>query len=203
MSETPVVSNVQTSAVPPAANNPVKNGAPPSSLAQQEQDFFNQVPSDKDKAKMTKDSILALYGAAPTINRMPQQSPNNHFMAPGMPTQLNNDFANLSTQFQQQSPFPGQLTNNANNFAQFGMMQQGQQTMNFQQPMNNTIQGIGGNQGIGGFPNLVQQTNQSSFIQPNANVNLAFSTIQTQKSNANVTSANQQFGNLNLGNVWQ
>lgn len=197
MSETPVVNTAQIITAAPAANVPVKNGTEPSSLAQQEQDFFNQVPSDKDKAKMTKDSILALYGAAPTINRMPQQTTTNHFMAPGMPAQLNNDFANLSTQFQQQSPFPGQLTNNANNFAQFGMMQQAQQTMNFPQPINNTM----GNQGIGGFPNLVQQTNQSSFVQPNANVNLGFSAIPTQTTNA--TSVNQQFGNLNLGNVWQ
>lgn len=199
MSESPVVNNVQSTNTVPPATAPAKESTVPSTLAQQEQDFFNQVPSDKDKTgKMTKDSILALYGAAPPINRMPPPAVNNHFMGQGMPGQLSNDFNSLPTQFQQQPAF-GSLTNNAtNNFAQFGgLMQQGQQTMNFQPTMNNTLP----NQGVGAFPNLAQ-TNQSLFAQQNANnLNLGFSSVPAP--NTNVNNVNQQFGNLNLGNVWQ
>lgn len=40
----------------------------PSLLAKEEQDFFNQVPTEKEKTKMTKDSIMALYGTTPATN---------------------------------------------------------------------------------------------------------------------------------------
>lgn len=196
MSESPVVNNVQPTNTVPSANIQVKQSSQPSSLAQQEQDFFNQVPSDKGNGKMTKDSILALYGAAPPINRMPPPTANNHFMGQAMPGQLSNDFSSLPTQFQQQPAFASNTNNTTNNFAQFGgMMQQGQQTMNFQPTMNNTMP----NQGIGAFP---VQTNQSLFAQQNVNsLNLGFSSVPAP--NTNVNNVNQQFGNLNLGNVWQ
>lgn len=45
---------------------------PSLSLAKEEQDFFNQVPTEKEKTKMTKDSIMALYGSAP-----PSSNPTN------------------------------------------------------------------------------------------------------------------------------
>lgn len=43
-------------------------GTANSSLAKEEQDFFNQVPTEKEKIKMTKDSIMALYATAPNPN---------------------------------------------------------------------------------------------------------------------------------------
>lgn len=49
------------------------------SLDQEEADFFNQTPADKEKAaKLTKDSILALYGSAPA---MPTINPLNNFQS--------------------------------------------------------------------------------------------------------------------------
>lgn len=44
------------------------SGTADSSLAKEEQDFFNQVPTEKEKTKMTKDSIMALYATAPNPN---------------------------------------------------------------------------------------------------------------------------------------
>lgn len=168
------------------------------SLEQLEQDFFNHVtPNEKEKAKMTKDSILALYGTAPTMNRLPG---TNQFGTQGMPV-LNNDNNAFATtiplQYQQQSTF-GAVSNNMNNFPQFGIMQQ-QQAMNFQSTMNSTLP----NQSIG-FPSI-SHASQSlpSFTQPNANnpnQNNAFTTVAHNPTTNNV---NQQFGSLNLSNVWQ
>lgn len=162
MSAAPAATGVQASAAtaPPPASGPAKtSGAGESSLAQQEQDFFNQVGGaiDNDKGKMTKDSILALYGAAPTMNRAPPV--NNQFMAPGIP-QLNDDFARLTTQFPpqpQQQPAAaafGALMNNGNNFDHFGLMQPAGQpsTLNFQPTINTAMP----NQRNGAFPNLMQ-----------------------------------------------
>jgi len=61
---------------PSAANNSTKlDGF--SSLDKEEADFFNQTPASKEAAaKLTKDSILALYGSAPTI---PAINPINNF----------------------------------------------------------------------------------------------------------------------------
>lgn len=217
MSEAPAAApSNKTNASPSASGAASQSGAEPS-LAQQEQDFFNQMgggsgaggvsggAGDKDKGKMTKDSILALYGAAPTINRMPSIS--NQFMGQaGMPAPLNNDFAGLTTQFR--APQPHQQTaaafaartHNPNSFAAFGMAPATgqQQAMNFQATMTNTMP----SQGLAGFPNLMQSTPNAAFVQQNANVmNMGFPAPATQP--ANVNNVNQQFGSLNLGNVWQ
>lgn len=191
-------------AVVPSTNaNPTKEAtvAEPT-LAQQEHDFFNQVPSEKEKAKLTKDSILALYGAAPSMNSLPT---NNQFM-PGMPS-MNVDNGSLfgmqipSYQSQQQPVFgmPAVNPQNAggiNNFAQFGLMQQGQQ-MNFQQPPH-TINSIP-NQSMG-FSNVPQNPSLQAFNQANVTKTNSFPTATHPP---NVNNVNQQFGNLNLGNVWQ
>lgn len=164
-------------------------------LAQQEHDFFNQVPNEKEKAKMTKDSILALYGAAPS-GGMPT---NNQFM-PGMPTMNvdNGSLFGMQMPAYQQQPAFGMATPNPpavsglNNFAQFGMMQG--QPMNFQQP--NSLNSMP-NQSMG-FANVPQVN--PSFNQSNATKNNSFSTAN---HTPNVNNVNQQFGSLNLGNVWQ
>ncbi|XP_031623920.1 stromal membrane-associated protein 1 [Contarinia nasturtii] len=191
MSET-TANGKTTSTVPSINTNSTKIE---STLAQQEHDFFNQVPNEKEKAKMTKDSILALYGAAPTI---PQQT--NQFM-PGMQSMNATDNGSLfgmqmPYQQQQQQPAFGMApASGLNNFAQFGMMQQGgQPQMNFQ---NSMILPATTNQSMG-FSN-VPQINPSlqSFQQGNA------ATKTNSFPNAPNANVNQQFGNLNLGNVWQ
>lgn len=190
----------------------VTNEKPAQTLAQQEQDFFNQIPNEKEKAKMTKDSILALYGAAPTINRLSTTNQYN-------PAQ--------SMNMQQPSAFA--IPNNINNFQQFGMMQgQTQQPMN--QPQQSSFMGFGdfsmANPSMQQFAqppianqNTARTVNSSqmhfgdlslanpsiqSFTQPmNINQNLPFNnTASATPSNA-ASTVNQQFGNLNLGNVWQ
>lgn len=161
MSAAPAATGMQASAAaaPLPASGSAKAGAGESSLAQQEQDFFNQVGGaiDNDKGKMTKDSILALYGAAPTMSRAPPV--NNQFMAQGIP-QLNDDFARLTTQFpaqpqpQQPAAAFGALMNNGNSFDHFGLMQPAGQpsTLNFQPTINSAMP----NQRSGAFPNLMQ-----------------------------------------------
>lgn len=190
-------------AVPSTNANPTNEAtvADPT-LAQQEHDFFNQIPNEKEKAKLTKDSILALYGAAPSMNALPT---NNQFM-PGMPS-MNVDNGSLfgmqipSYQSQQQPAFgmPAVNQQNAgaiNNFAQFGLMQQGQQ-MNFPQSPH-TINSMP-NQSMG-FSNVPQNSSLQNFNQTNVTKTNSFPTAALAPNANNV---NQQFGNLNLGNVWQ
>lgn len=181
-----------TSAVPSATapSNPTKPLVE-QTLAQQEHDFFNQVPNEKEKAKLTKDSILALYGAAPAMNSLPT---NNQFMQ-SMPS-MNDNGALFGMQYQQQPSFgmppPNPSAGVLNNFAQFGLMQPGQ-SMNFQQ--SHTLNSMP-NQSMG-F-STVPQANPSlhAFNQPNASKTNNFAA-------PNVNNVNQQFGSLNLGNVWQ
>lgn len=197
--------------VPSTANNNPTNAPAESSLAQQEHDFFNQVPNEKEKAKMTKDSILALYGQAPAAKQ---------FM-PGMQTMQSVDangslFGNIGMPMQQyQQPSqpsafgmpgvgnPQQGVAGLNNFAQFGMMAptavQSAPQMNFQATHSiNTMP----NQPMG-FSNVPSTLNPAmqAFNQANANKTNAFGSGANHASNVN--NVNQQFGNLNLGNVWQ
>lgn len=200
------INGKSTTAVP-STNNTTKEttaaAAVEPTLAQQEHDFFNQVPNEKEKAKMTKDSILALYGAAPSMSAMPT---NNQFMQ-GIPPMNATDNGSLfgmpSMQFPQQPAFgmpaantPAantSATGGLNNFAQFGMMQTGQQ-MNFQQ--SNTMNSMP-NQSMG-FSNVPPANpTLQPFNQANANKTNSFPTAN------HTPNVNQQFGNLNLGNVWQ
>lgn len=58
------VSSAPTVNHSPALSNPANV-----SLAKQEEDFFNQVaPTEQEKGKMTRDSIMALYAKTPTSN---------------------------------------------------------------------------------------------------------------------------------------
>lgn len=192
----------------PSANNQpsqVTNDQPEQTLAQQEQDFFNQIPNEKEKAKMTKDSILALYGAAPTMNRLP--TTNQYVPAHGM-------------NMQQPSAFGGIPNTGINNLQQFGMMQ-GQTQVNpsqqspfnimvnpamqqlAQPPNQNTARLLNPQQMRFGDLSLANPSIQS-FTQPmNTNQNLLFNnTTSAAPSNA-ASTVNQQFDNLNMGNVWQ
>lgn len=189
-----------TTSVPSSVttNKPTKESSE-TTLAQQEHDFFNQVPNEAGKAKMTKDSILALYGAAPTI-----PASTNQFTMPGMPP-MNVDNGSLFGMYQQQAAPPSQqqpsfgmpVANQPpaaiNNFAQFGMMQQAQPAMNF--PATHTMP----NQSMG-FSN-VPQMNPSMQAFNQSPVTKATNKFGTANHTPN--NVNQQFGNLNLGNVWQ
>ncbi|XP_019870412.2 stromal membrane-associated protein 1 isoform X2 [Aethina tumida] len=62
----------------------------------EEESFFNQtVPTEKEKVKLTKDSILALYGSMPSTNNFnqfqaPTQYPTNFPVQTSMPAQQGN-----------------------------------------------------------------------------------------------------------------
>lgn len=62
----------------PATPNQTSPGSN-ASLAQEEQDFFNQVPAEKEKTKLTNDSILALYSQAPAMNQFNTLATNPAF----------------------------------------------------------------------------------------------------------------------------
>lgn len=207
-STTTTATNGKSTNAVPSTNNATHETKAEPTLAQQEHDFFNQVPNEKEKAKMTKDSILALYATAPTINAMPT---NNQFMQgiPSMNATDNGSLFGMPMQFQQAPPqqqqpaFGMQQAVNApaagaiNNFAQFGLMTQQGQQMNFQQ--SHTMNSMP-NQSMG-FSNVPQvNPTMQPFNQANANKT---NTFPTATHTPNVNNVNQQFGNLNLGNVWQ
>lgn len=211
-------SNDATNGLPssPSANNQpsqVTNEKLAQTLAQQEQDFFNQIPNEMEKAKMTKDSILALYGAAPTINRLP--TTNQYIPAQGM-------------NMQQPSAF-GMPNTGINNFQQFGM-KQGQIQQHMNPPQQSPFMGFGdfsmtnpsmsqiaqpsiANQNTARVMNPSQihfgdlslaNPSIQSFTKPlNTNQNLPFNSTTSAAPSNTASTVNQQFGNLNLGNVWQ
>lgn len=190
--------------VPSTTNNNSTKEPAESSLAQQEHDFFNQVPNEKEKAKMTKDSILALYGQAPAAKQfMPGMAP------PMQSIDTNGSLFGMPMQQYQPSAQPnafgmaggmGNPQGGLNNFAQFGMMAPGgavQSTpqMNFQTAMPNQ------SMGFSNVPSTMNPAAMQAFNPANAIKTNAFASGTTHTSNVN--NVNQQFGNLNLGNVWQ
>lgn len=159
---------------PPATEAESKGG---NALDKEEADFFNQVPSEKEKAKMTKDSIMALYATAPAPN-----------------------FSNFSQ-------FPPPQTQ----FPPFGGAQQG----TFGVPAGYPAAPFGApqpappslnNGAMFGFPTTQPQMQPSAFAQftpfQQPQTNAAGNLKAAPPPNAN-PNLNQQFGNLNLGNVWQ
>lgn len=183
------------------------------SLEKQEADFFSQVTGEKDQAKMTKDSIMALYAKTPAPTNLANFNNTN---SSGFTTNFNNaqgfmqqpqhQMQQQQQQLQQQQQFGAPNFNN-----QFGMNLMGQ---NQQSPQNlmfkvgQTPQMMGGLQGFNNIhPQQQQQSSQQSFAQFPIQ---AFPTTQNsnfnkppQQSAAGIGNLNQQFGNINLGNVWQ
>lgn len=199
----------------PLTNNQPSQVTTKQTLAQQEQDFFNQIPNATEKAKMTKDSILALYGAAPTtMNRLP--STNQYIPAQGMNTQQPSAFGMPNAginNFQQFGMMPGQTQQPMNppqqspfvSFGDFSMANPSMQQL-AQPPIANpnTARAMNPSQMHFGDLSLTNPSIQS-FTQPiNTNQNLPFNATTASAAPSNATSTvNQQFGNLNLGNVWQ
>lgn len=177
------------------------------SLAQEEQDFFNQIPTEKEKAKMTKDNIMALYASAPAINHF-----NANFstaplgVAPQfMPNQMNSmpaaAFGNGPMQYPQAHNV--QYAMQPNSFHQLQMQQvQNQQQQHaslgalgsFPQQQS-TMMGVGGGGAFAPMQPFGQHPLNSAASLP--------STTSSNLNGINNTNLNQQFDNLSLGNVWQ
>lgn len=144
-------------------------------LKTEEENFFNQpAPSEKEKSKLTKDSILALYSQTPSANIGNQFGPPAYqfgaYQTPSGSAQYNNMSQNVPVQQNMQN-IPVQ---NGMQFNQFQGMNF-QQPFGMQQPMQQPMQG--------------QFQSQQFFNQPAAPVN-------SQPLNQPLS---QQFGGLNLG----
>lgn len=126
------------------------NGTPKSnenSLQQEEEDFFNQKTLENgsgDKAaKLTKDSILALYGSQPMFTPPPQQQQQTQYnptfqQYPGVPQDQFFVFGQQTTPSNQGNSFYGQPVP-AQPQATFAQPQQQQQTA-----FNGNFAGLGG-----------------------------------------------------------
>ncbi|XP_017865255.1 PREDICTED: stromal membrane-associated protein 1 [Drosophila arizonae] len=229
----------------------------PNSLAQQEQDFFSQgtlSAGDKDQSgKMSKDSILALYGNAPTTHnpqlsfgnftgmapggymhhhhqqqQVPQQTHHHQFMTPPNSVSMYNApvmaapnaFSNAPTGGAMNlvgnvafggGPFPNATT------ASSYMVGSNQQSANNLMQTNQSL--LSGMQLFGNAGPAVQATPQSQpQLQQQPQLGIGMNLMQPLSSGlpstgypaatgttaTSVTSnLNQQFGNLNIGNVWQ
>lgn len=209
------------SAVPtessPKPEKPKKESDP---IKSEEESFFNQTaPSEKEKVKLTKDSILALYGTAPSVNNF-NQFQNHTQQVPyqqGFPSQQN--FPNLST-----SGFPQQSFGVQNGIPQFQQNQmhqfsgsfQGQQFSQMQWPsMPQPQQQQQPPQQQNAMPFAPTQTNQFAFqngpnpmtMQGNSIPQFGsanqFNTLNQFPQNSNFTSQNSIpnpfFGNQSTG----
>ncbi|XP_016940841.3 stromal membrane-associated protein 2 [Drosophila suzukii] len=241
---------------PNGSNGDVANliGSKPNSLAQEEQDFFNQGSlgasgSEKDQSgKMSKDSILALYGNAPAAHNPQMNFGGFTGMAPGGYMHQ-----------QQQQQIPHQFMTPPNSVSMYNSPVMAAPNAFSNAPISSaTAMSMGGSHAFAGgqFPSTggspyaaggqgvttnLMQTNQSilsgmplfgavqqqqhqqqqqhhpqlgglsmnlmqplpsglNMGQPQGSVgfNTAGPTTSSVPSNLN-----QQFGNLNIGNVWQ
>ncbi|XP_077302846.1 stromal membrane-associated protein 1 isoform X2 [Arctopsyche grandis] len=184
-----------------------------SDLKSEEENFFNQpAPSEREKSKMTKDSILALYGQTPQ-NIGAQFSQQNSVFGTGFPQQSypppNPAFAQAFTNFSNQNAFMSNGTVPIANtmpqsyiggFNQFPQPVGMPNTFNNQYPTNQ-------NQ-FASLPNfsanLGNNSNQFQSTPQFQNANGAFPTNSTNGSQSffgaqtgnNMT---QQFGGMSLG----
>lgn len=233
------------------------------SLAKEEEDFFNQgslnSSGDKDKSgKLTKDSILALYGQAPpnptpqAMNFLQQQQvqpqtsmfggatgaftgmapggfmgpggpasnqqhqfmtpPNSAsmynapvmtapaaFTAPGMSgMHMGGANAGFAGQFPMQTGFP--QTQNMG-----GIMATGQQA-NLMHTNQSLMTSLAGNNAPLMFPGMATTMPTQSTFNQGLIGGFPTATIQSNNMPSNnppTASLQQQFGNLNIGNVWQ
>jgi stromal membrane-associated protein len=162
------------------------------SAKSEEESFFNQIaPTEKEKVKLTKDSILALYSNTPANNfnqfqsQMPYQGnfpPQNFQSFGGYPQQQTFPVAQPGGQFAQwagQSQFPVQGQMPATQVGQFPNQYQ-----------NGPSQQFGNFQSNGQFP----ATQFGQFQQ-------SFNAAQTPNPFfANQNGLQQQFSNLSLNN---
>ncbi|EDW89418.1 stromal membrane-associated protein 2 [Drosophila yakuba] len=226
-------------------------GSKPNSLAQEEQDFFNQGSlgasgSEKDQSgKMSKDSILALYGSAPATHNPQMNFGGFTGMAPG------------GYMHQQQQQIPHQFMTPPNSVSMYNSpVMAAPNAFSNAAISSATAMSMGGSHGFTGaqFPSTggtpyaaggqgaatnLMQTNQSILSgmplfgavpqqqqqhQHHPQLGgLSMNLMQPLPSGLNIgqpqgsggfaangpttssvpSNLNQQFGNLNIGNVWQ
>lgn len=166
----------------------------------EEESFFNQVaPTEKEKIKLDKDSILALYGSAPTTNF-------NQFV----PTYQQSTYQGFGgfSQHQQQPVIPVQNSVQQQQGAQWLQQQWGKQG---QIPAQNQVQYV---PNVTQFPSQFNQFQaQSQPTVPGTLYPQHYQTMGTfPQPNPFFTPQNiqQQFSNMSLGNstsntgnVWQ
>ncbi|EDV98420.1 stromal membrane-associated protein 1 [Drosophila grimshawi] len=237
----------------------------PHSLAQQEQDFFSQgtligTGHDKDQSgKMSKDSILALYGNAPSNphnnpqqqqqqqqlsfggftgmapggymhhhqhhpqqhhhQQLPQQTHHHQFMTPPNSVSMYNApvmaapnaFSNAPTGSMNLG-FGGAQFPNVSGAASSPYLVGQAAATNLMQAQNQSMlsgmQLFGGNNTAVAAPQTTPQQQQlglgMNLMQPLPSVGYPAATGTSSAASSSVTSnLNQQFGNLNIGNVWQ
>lgn len=197
-----------------------------SSLAKEEADFFNQAPSKANDAqgKLTKDKIMALYGSAPAVGMA-----NNHFNTAnlggfgGFNSYQPNTFP-AGPAVPAAVPNPYQMNNGQPAAGGFGAFQAfpaangafmmpgapavaaNPQAMLF----NNGFQPAGQPQfGAIQFPNPLQS--QAGQPQPagfpggmvTSNPAAAFASFPPQPTQPQPDKLSNQFGNMNLRDVWQ
>lgn len=138
-------------------------------LKAEEENFFKQAaPTEKEKSKLTKDSILALYSQTPSTNLGNQFNPVQpaqpayfgSFQAPpqysNMPVQNGmqfNQFQPMNSQFQQGFGAPAQQPMPSGQFPQNNQF--------FNQPQQQLSQQFGGLNLGQSFPNAFAQTNSN------------------------------------------
>lgn len=189
-------------------------------LKSEEESFFNQTaPSEKEKAKLTKDNILALYGNAPPLNNFAStyqnqanfgSNPNFHNFTGYQQTHSNAQTQpqNGLTQFPATNQFPGQMYQAplgqfiANNQFQTNLLQT-QPNMQFASLPNNFYP----QNGAQFFPNSnTQQQQQQQHRIPINQFPSQNSGFGQQNSLANPffnnqgVSVQQQFASLSLNN---
>lgn len=199
-----------------------------SSLAKEEADFFNQAPSKANdlQGKLTKDKIMALYGSAPTTmvsnnfnanlggfgnfsSYQPNAFPPAAVAAPGNPYQMNNGqaaavaaaaggfgaFQAFPTNGQFMVPAPGGTANpqaaatllyNNGPFQPTAQPQPAFGAIQFPNPLQNQQQ----QQQVAGFVGMAGATTATFANFP----------PQTQTQPDKLSN---QFGNMNLRDVWQ
>lgn len=168
-------SNFLSAPVP--TNNSANNATPKKDekevvdIKSEEESFFNQtVPTEKEKAKLTKDSILALYATAPPVNNF-----NPSFNA--QPAQFNANFSAGQSNFQNFNAFGQNVPQQPQNFA----------------PMQNGMQ-FGANQFSQQQTQQPQQQQQQHF-QPNQFSSQQFGMQNTMPVQQQQQAPNYQFTN--------
>ncbi|KAF5299597.1 hypothetical protein FQR65_LT09402 [Abscondita terminalis] len=165
-------------------------------LKSEEESFFNQTsPAEKEKVKLTKDNILALYGNSPAPNNFAttyQSQPNfcnNHsfsgFTGYSQPAQnLQGQSNNGVTQFSVANQFPNQLYQTGSSVNQFLTNNQ------FRAPLSAQSNNFYSQNGIN--PNPMHPVSSNQFQSQNSVANPFF--------NSQGSNVHQQFANLSLTN---
>lgn len=176
----------------------------------EEESFFNQTaPLEKEKVKLTKDSILALYGNTPTNNFAYQNPLGQIPYQPNFPVQ--NTFQNVSafpqTGFPVQNGLPVQYPVNSNipiTGQQFAVPQWGAAPQANVPFVQNTMQAVPGQfPVVGQFPAAPQfPTNFQTApgVQQLGQVQQGFGQAPNPFTPMQANTLPQQFGNLSLNN---